>query len=290
MRHCLTLPHARIAVALVLALSLQTFAERSRSSRTRARRHTNIPQVLDKQPPPATVAAERPGANSAAQSDGGRVEVRLWTDIRGTTIEARFVTADASSVKIQKQDDGKIYTVPLARLSEDDRAYVAKLTGKAAKASSNAPRAAARSARPPADTARVTIPANLRKQADKAFAAGKRIFIWLPKEGPFNCGGGGTFRVLTIPVNFVAKDGRGEKFNVAMTLEIKDSGTGEVDTIQQTKMWHKDNKVSARGTTDAMYAVVDSYLSGKGTADINLTSHKQEDKVISNTIIVDVGF
>lgn len=228
---------------------------------------------------------------------GSQLPARTWISSTGKyTVEADFVKLENGTVRLKKAD-GKIVDVPLTKLSKGDREWVQREVSpddkpgreKADSHQSGTTRAT-RSGRRVADEGNVTIPAPLKEQANKTFSEGKRLFVWLSKEGPFKCGGGGTFRILTIPLKFEAKDGKGEKFNVAMAIEIKDKDTGKVQNIQQTVLWHKDNKVTAQGTTEAMYAVVDSYLWGKGTARINLTSGKDAETVISNTIVVDVEF
>ncbi len=53
---------------------------------------------------------------------------RTWTDSGGKfTVIARYVSSDGESVVIHRQSDGKVFPVPLARLSEPDRQYVAAM-------------------------------------------------------------------------------------------------------------------------------------------------------------------
>ncbi len=66
---------------------------------------------------------------------------RTWTDRQGRTIEANFVSASETAVIIRR-DDGRSFEVPLANLSDDDRAFVV----------------AQRATPPTADSATSTIP------------------------------------------------------------------------------------------------------------------------------------
>ncbi|EIP97221.1 hypothetical protein OpiT1DRAFT_01653 [Opitutaceae bacterium TAV1] len=50
---------------------------------------------------------------------------RTWTDTQGRTVEAEFVSATQSTVTIRRDDDGRTFDLPLDRLSETDRAWVA---------------------------------------------------------------------------------------------------------------------------------------------------------------------
>ena len=49
---------------------------------------------------------------------------RTWTDERGRKIEAEFVSQDETNVLLRLADGGKPVTVPLARLSEEDREFL----------------------------------------------------------------------------------------------------------------------------------------------------------------------
>lgn len=49
---------------------------------------------------------------------------REWTDIDGRTIAASYVDSDAKIVRLKKQGDARVYSVPLERLSEADRKYI----------------------------------------------------------------------------------------------------------------------------------------------------------------------
>lgn len=55
------------------------------------------------------------------------IHARTWTAVDGRTIEADFISASPTSVTIVRQPDGHKFTVPLERLCEADRTYVAKL-------------------------------------------------------------------------------------------------------------------------------------------------------------------
>lgn len=69
------------------------------------------------------VAAVIAGVTCAVAQQGA--DLRTWTDTRGRTIEASLVRVDGSSVQLKKRD-GKVYTVPIDRLSEQDRAFIRK--------------------------------------------------------------------------------------------------------------------------------------------------------------------
>jgi dienelactone hydrolase len=57
-------------------------------------------------------------------------EARTWTSTDGKAIEAEFVSATEKEVTI-KRADGKSFTLPLTRLSDDDRAWIAENKDKA---------------------------------------------------------------------------------------------------------------------------------------------------------------
>jgi CubicO group peptidase (beta-lactamase class C family) len=62
---------------------------------------------------------------------GSWIEARTWTEAAtGRTIEADMVSSDASVVVV-KMRDGRRMTLPLERLSEDDKAFVVKSRGGA---------------------------------------------------------------------------------------------------------------------------------------------------------------
>lgn len=54
------------------------------------------------------------------------VHARTWTDRTGRTVEAKFVRVNGS-VGVFQLRSGKIFQVPLARLSDDDREYLRQL-------------------------------------------------------------------------------------------------------------------------------------------------------------------
>jgi pimeloyl-ACP methyl ester carboxylesterase len=56
---------------------------------------------------------------------------RTWTAADGRTLEGEFVSATGTSVTI-KRADGKLFTIDLEKLSEDDRAFVAEQAKKPA--------------------------------------------------------------------------------------------------------------------------------------------------------------
>ncbi len=51
---------------------------------------------------------------------------RVWTDVEGRTVEAEFVSADATSVLIRRTADLREFTLPRQRLSADDEVFVAR--------------------------------------------------------------------------------------------------------------------------------------------------------------------
>lgn len=56
-------------------------------------------------------------------------DMRTWTDVEGRTVEASLVSSSDSAVKLKKRD-GKVYSVPLDRLSQTDRAFVEMYFGQ----------------------------------------------------------------------------------------------------------------------------------------------------------------
>ncbi len=61
-------------------------------------------------------------------------QVRTWKDSSGKfSVEAEYVSAKAGKVRLRRDEDGKVITIPLERLSDDDRAFVEEqLDGTAA--------------------------------------------------------------------------------------------------------------------------------------------------------------
>ena len=49
---------------------------------------------------------------------------RTWTSSDGKTLEADFVSTDGNSVTLKRARDGKDFTIPLDRLSEEDQVFV----------------------------------------------------------------------------------------------------------------------------------------------------------------------
>lgn len=66
---------------------------------------------------------------AAAVLSGGAQEVRTWTDIKGSRVEAAFVKLDGGAVHL-KTRDGRVLPTKLENLCEEDRAYVKELTYK----------------------------------------------------------------------------------------------------------------------------------------------------------------
>ena len=56
---------------------------------------------------------------------GSAAEVRTWTSAEGNTIEAELITASDKEVTIRRVSDGRRFSLPLERLSEADRDWVA---------------------------------------------------------------------------------------------------------------------------------------------------------------------
>lgn len=66
-----------------------------------------------------------------------QAQARNWTDRDGRTVEAELVRADEANVVIRRAD-GREFTLPRARLSEEDLAFVDAAKGSGAKASEGA--------------------------------------------------------------------------------------------------------------------------------------------------------
>lgn len=49
---------------------------------------------------------------------------RIWTDRTGRQVEAELISVSDGYVKIKRQSDGKVFDLPLDRLSDDDRAFL----------------------------------------------------------------------------------------------------------------------------------------------------------------------
>ena len=58
-----------------------------------------------------------------AEDDGS---IRTWTDVNGRTVDAEFLWVDESGVVLRKRNSDKTYTVPLAKLSDADRRWLAQ--------------------------------------------------------------------------------------------------------------------------------------------------------------------
>lgn len=52
------------------------------------------------------------------------LSARTWTSSDGKKLEADFVSATETDVTLSRSKDGKEFTLPLARLSEDDQAFI----------------------------------------------------------------------------------------------------------------------------------------------------------------------
>ena len=51
-------------------------------------------------------------------------EVRTWTAADGRKLEAEFVTATEKNVTLRHKSDGRRFTLPLDKLSDDDKQWV----------------------------------------------------------------------------------------------------------------------------------------------------------------------
>ena len=49
---------------------------------------------------------------------------RTWTDLNGRTVDAEFVSSEDGKVTVRRTSDGKVFTIPLAKLSVADREFV----------------------------------------------------------------------------------------------------------------------------------------------------------------------
>jgi len=77
-------------------------------------------------------------------------EMRTWTDVSGKhTIEAELVSLAGDKVKLRRED-GQEITLPLARLSEDDRAYLKLLAATRSPAATRSSAAKSNAAAKPA--------------------------------------------------------------------------------------------------------------------------------------------
>lgn len=84
-----------------------------------------LPRESLRFPPPEVKAPNLP---PLVLSASGAPEFRTWTDAAGKfTVIAKFVSAAGDMVELHRQSDGKVFTVPLSRLSEPDRQYVAAM-------------------------------------------------------------------------------------------------------------------------------------------------------------------
>ena len=52
------------------------------------------------------------------------LSARTWTSSEGKPVEAEFVSATDTEVTLKRDKDGKTFTLPLTKLSEDDQAFV----------------------------------------------------------------------------------------------------------------------------------------------------------------------
>ena len=57
-------------------------------------------------------------------------ELRKWTSTDGRSLQAEFVSSDDKSVTIRRRNDGKLFTLPLESISEEDRKWVSEKGAK----------------------------------------------------------------------------------------------------------------------------------------------------------------
>ena len=54
----------------------------------------------------------------------GSVQARTWTSSDGKKLEAEFVSVTETEVSLKRDSDGKLFTLPLERLSELDQEFI----------------------------------------------------------------------------------------------------------------------------------------------------------------------
>lgn len=52
------------------------------------------------------------------------LQARTWTASDGRTLEADYVSATDTEVKLRRASDGRVFTLPLTRLSDEDQAFI----------------------------------------------------------------------------------------------------------------------------------------------------------------------
>ena len=52
------------------------------------------------------------------------LHARTWKSADGRSLEAEFVSATSTEVTLKRASDGKVFTLPIARLSAEDRGYI----------------------------------------------------------------------------------------------------------------------------------------------------------------------
>ncbi len=82
--------------------------------------------------PAATLAQEKiaslSGAGDTPAATAALDKFRTWTDVSGTfQVEAELIEATAAEVKLKLKKDGKTVTVPVEKLSEQDREFLKSL-------------------------------------------------------------------------------------------------------------------------------------------------------------------
>ncbi|MBN1912185.1 MAG: hypothetical protein JW818_20865, partial [Pirellulales bacterium] len=89
------------------------------SRRTTPRSNSYATQMRNRTAQPAAPAPTAPPMNNADD------EYRTWTDDTGSfAVVAQFVSSDQKNVQLRRKNNGKIFTVPLDRLSKVDRQWL----------------------------------------------------------------------------------------------------------------------------------------------------------------------
>ena len=70
----------------------------------------------------------------------GAAHAREWASTDGAKLDAEFISSDEAEVSLKRRSDGKTFTLPLSRLSEDDQTWIkGELTKAAEPAATAAP-------------------------------------------------------------------------------------------------------------------------------------------------------
>jgi hypothetical protein len=66
------------------------------------------------------------GAEALIGGSADQADVRTWTDTAGRTVQAAYLSATDTDLRIRRTSDGQEFTWPLVKLSAADRAWVAQ--------------------------------------------------------------------------------------------------------------------------------------------------------------------